>query len=158
VRARTSTQASVIRVFMRSPASLFALLVLSLLGCNAEVPSAGNPAPTPEATAVPADVCRHVREVASKDQTAPNLLDEREAARVAALERVRTQDDTLTSCLLAANVAADITACEKPMRSWTNLLVTTAPKFNDVEICEHVVEVTKREFGDSPRTPTEEEL
>lgn len=161
---------TVISTCMRSHAAM-SILVLLTLGCDAAEPVRDAPAPTPTPTApaatsptpviaapvvppppptpTPVDVCRHVREVASKDQPAANLLDEVERDCVVALERVRKQYDTLSSCLLNTNIATDVAACEHSMGYWEDLLSKANPRPATADVCAHVMEIMKREFGDS---------
>jgi hypothetical protein len=114
--------------------------------------------PTPPPAPTPVDVCRHVREVGGKDQPASNLLDEVERDCVVALERVRKQYDTLTSCLLNTNTAADVAACEHGMRDWTDLLSKANPKPTSSQVCGHLMDIMKREFGDSGTVPSDEDM
>jgi hypothetical protein len=114
--------------------------------------------PPPPSAPAPADVCKHVRGVASKDQTQPNLLDEVERDCVVALERVRKQYDTLTSCLLNTSVASDVAACEHSMKSWAGLLAKANPGPTDVKICTHVMDLMTWELRESATMPSTEEM
>jgi hypothetical protein len=114
------------------------------------------PAPPPAPT--PIEVCRHVREIGGKDQPAANVLDEVERECVAALERVRKRYDTLTSCLLNTDTAADVAACEHGMRDWTDLLSKADPKPTALAVCNHVIDVMKREFGDAGPALSDEDM
>jgi hypothetical protein len=158
---------------MRSLVTL-SFLVAFTLGCDAAEPAtAPVPAPTPATTPptiaapvvpvpppepTPVDVCRHVREVGGKDQPAANVLDEVERDCIVALERVRKQYDTLTSCLLNTSIPLDVAACEHSMRSWTDLLSKADPQPTNADVCAHLMDVMKREFGDSGNLPSDEEM
>jgi hypothetical protein len=121
------------------------------------------PAPTPTAAVLaspvvpasppqpmPVDVCRRVREVGDKDhQPGASVLDEVERDCVAALERVRTQYDTLMICLLEAKTDSDVAACDHSMRNWTDLLSKADPKPTALDVCNHFMDMMKREYGDS---------
>jgi hypothetical protein len=153
--------------------SLVTVSCLVVLGCDTDEPAMDPPAPVPTpspaapasietptapviaAPVVPApppaptpvDVCRHVREIGSKDQPAANLLDEVEHDCVAAFERVRTQYDALTTCLLGVHTAADVAACERGMGDWTGLLSKADPRPTGFEACNHIMEMMKRDFN-----------
>jgi hypothetical protein len=114
--------------------------------------------PTPPPAPTPVEVCRQVREVASKDQPASNLLDEVERDCVVALERRRKQYDTLTSCLLNTSTAGDVAACEHGMRNWNDLLSKANPKPTGPEVCAHLMDLIKREMGDVGPLPSDEDL
>jgi hypothetical protein len=147
-------------------AMLMSLLVVCTLGC-ARVPaviSVPTPTPTPPVIAAPVvsrpaptsvDVCRHVREVASKDRSASDGLDEVERDCIMALEQLRKQYDILTSCLLDTGTARDVAECEHSMRNETYLL--SGPKPTGREVCIHVMDIMMRELGDASMAPSHEE-
>jgi hypothetical protein len=147
-------------------AMLMSLLVVCTLGC-ARVPaviSVPTPTPTPPVIAAPVvsrpaptsvDVCRHVREVASKDRSASDGLDEVERDCIAALEQLRKQYDVLTSCLLDTGTTGDVAECEQSLRNETYLLSRAQPTVR--EVCTHVMDMMMREIGDASMAPSNEE-
>jgi hypothetical protein len=112
----------------------------------------------PRPASMPVDVCRHVREVASKDQLASNKLDAVERDCVIALEQLRKQYDTVASCLLDTSTAAHVAECEQGMRAGTDLLSRVDAKPTNHDVCSHLMDIMKREFGDSAVVPSDEEM
>lgn len=151
--------------------SLVALSILLALGCAPEPTECVTPEPEPavapvvaapeveslRSAAEPVEVCRHVREVASKYRTDPDELVAVERDCVIALEHAQGSYESLVSCLSNAIVDTEIAECEAAMRNLADQISAFSPMPTELEICTHVMGIMRREFGPD-HAPTEKEV
>jgi len=135
-----------------------ARLLLALLSVACVSPGEAAPSAAPEKGSETSSTCAHVVEVMSQTKTVQDsnalaqVLDDCEAS----LAELEHGHEKLSACMLAARSKAEITTCERTVPRYQSVLRSLDP--TPAEVCDHVMDVMKRELGEDGSTPSEEDV
>jgi hypothetical protein len=140
-----------------STLALASLLSLGLcFGLGACTPVPSKTADKAATDGEPADVCSHVRALASKDGVDQAALEQIERECVAALEDMRVRYSTFTSCVNLAGDTQAVLECEKQLSRPRSLLAAASAGKLEA-ICDHALGLLRAELGeDAAQMPPDE--
>ncbi|WP_146158783.1 hypothetical protein [Enhygromyxa salina] len=138
-------------VLPRAALTLCSLSILSFstVACVAAPPQADAGADADaSASAKPEIVCKHVRDVAAKDNGDAEALDVVQRECVETLTQLSTRYQTFTTCVDLAVDAAAILKCEEDLGKPRSLLAAASPTAKLEALCDHMLGLVKVELGE----------